>query len=135
MRWPLERILLLLMVLTSVFFVLSLLNYVFRFANPAQPLHRLNIGLAVDISQVALSAAAYLLIHARKIVPGLAVALIWAALSLLYGIAVLIFEPLSGYTVGIFSGYLFICGLLAYCAVVEAQNAGVLRRVSAKPGA
>jgi len=135
MRWTLDRILFLLMVLTSAFFVLSLLNYIFRFANPGQPLHRLNIGLAIDTSQFVLSAAAYLLIRARKMVPGLAVTLIWAVLSFLYSIAVLVFEPLSGYTIGIFSGYLLICGFLTYCAVVEAQNAGVLRRVSTKPGA
>ena len=129
MNWNLERVLFWLSAIAAVFLALTLLNYVAPFANQNQPIHRVQVGLAVDVSGFLFSVVAYVLIRGKQTKSGLAVVSIWIVASFCYGIAILVFEPLSGFTITIALGQLIICCFLAHYSLLEAKSTGVLRRV------
>ncbi len=87
--------------------------------NTDQPQYRLNIGLALNIKELVFSVLAYALIHADRIKACIVVVLIWVAVRLVYGVTLLLFEPFSGFTIGIFIGQLLLAGILTYFVLLE----------------
>ena len=127
MRWNLERVLFWMSVVAALFLILTLLNFLWPFANPSQPTQRLYIGLTADVCRFLFAIVAYWLVHNKKQRAALAVVAIWVLSALLYGVAVVVFEPFSGFTIGILLGQLLFCVFLAYYSVPEAKSAGLLR--------
>jgi hypothetical protein len=131
MRWNLERVLFWLSVIAGLFLALTLLNYFLRFANRDQSEERLHIGLIVFVTRFFFAIGAYSLLRGRRRVAALAVVALWMFAALLYGTAVLVLEPFSALTIGIFVGELVWFGLLAYYWVQEATSVGLLQQNSA----
>jgi hypothetical protein len=80
-----------------------------------------------DLSAFSFAIVAYSLLRARWLKSCLAVVAIWALANASYGVGVLLFEPLSAWTVGICLGQLSISAILLYFAVLE------FRRLSQVP--
>jgi len=118
-RLNLEQVLLWFVVLTSFFLALTLINYVWPFANPNQPAYRLRVGLMYDVSAFSFAAVAYFTYRARWLRTCLAVVAIWALANASYGVGVLFFEPVSAWAVGICLGQLLVSAVLIYFAVLE----------------
>ena len=127
MKWNLSRVLFWWSILASCFLLLTVINRMWPFANPDQPLHRLNIGLAVNVKEFLFAVFAYLLIRMRHIKACIVVVALWVIVKIFYGIAVLVFEPLSGFTVGIFVGQLFMSAILIYFVVLESKTSQAIQ--------
>ena len=124
MGMTLQRFLIFLSVLGAIYLGASLLNHIWP-VDPAQPLRRMLIGDAVFGSKFLLTVFAYLLMRLAKIKAALLVVAIWIIFSVFYAFSVLLFEPISAFSMGIFSGEVFICGLLAYYSIAEARSHGL----------
>jgi hypothetical protein len=118
----LERVLFWLSVLASIFLALTLINYLWPFANPNQPAARLRVGLIYDVSAFSFAVVAYSLFRARWLKTCLTVVTTWAFANASYGVGVVVFEPLSVWTISICLGELLISGVLIYFAVLEARH-------------
>ena len=135
MIWKLERVLMLLACVSASLLALTFINYVWPFTPPNQPVQRIYIGLAFDLCNFFFAISACVLIRNRKTVSGLAVVAIWIIAALIYGVLVLVKEPLSVFTVVIFIGQLLFCGFMAHLSIQEARSSGLLRNDSTNPAA
>ncbi len=117
--WYLERVLFWLTILGSIFLALTLINYIWPFTSPDQPDARLRIGLIYDVSAFSFAFVAYSLFRAKWLRSCLVVVAIWALANASYGVGVLVFEPLSAWSIGLFLGELFVSSVLIYFAALE----------------
>ena len=131
MRWNLERVLFWWSLLAALFLALTLVNFLWPFANSPQPANRLYIGLMVGVCNLSFSVIGYFLVRAKHLKVSLAVVAGWVLAKLLYGATVIMIEPFSGWTVGILLGELFQCALLIYFSLSEARSNGIFRGASA----
>jgi len=88
MKWNLNKVLFWWSILASCFLLLTVSNYLFNFANPVQPQHRLNIGLALEIKEFIFSLSAYMLIRFGYIKTCITIVMLWVSVKLIYGAAV-----------------------------------------------
>ena len=130
MNLKLERVLLLLAGAAAVLLALTFINYVWPFTPPNQPVQRIYIGLAVNLSNFFFAISAFALIHTRKILIGLVLVAIWSIAALIYGVLVLLNDPLSAWTIMIFLGQMVFCGFMAHLSIQEARSSGLLKNGS-----
>jgi hypothetical protein len=83
--------------------------------------------LALNIKELVFAATGYALINVNRIKGGIAVVLIWIAVKLIHGTSVLVFEPISIFTIGIFGGELLMSGVLFYFVLQEINAMRVTR--------
>ena len=129
MEWNLQRVLFWWSIMAAIFIGLTFINHLWPI-NPGQPQQRLNIGLALDIKELVFAAIAYSLINANRVKGGIAVVIIWIAVKLIYGASVLVLEPFSGFTIGIFVGQLLMSGVLFYFVLQEVNAMRVTRNAT-----
>jgi hypothetical protein len=121
MKWTLERVLFWITVLASFFLMLTLANYMWRFANSAQPIERLQVGLLHDGGHWLFAVVSYLLIRTRHLKACFAVITAWILMIVVYATWQLMLEP-NWETIVIGLGEVFIAGLLGYFLSVERRR-------------
>ena len=136
MQWTLARVLLFLGGFAAFLLMLTAINYIWPFTGSHAPWGaRQSIGLGFDLSNFLLAMFSYALIRTRKTLGGIIVVAIWSIATLVYAFWLLLFNPFSAFTVGIFTGLLVFCGFMAYLCVAEARSSGLLKNGTSDPAA
>jgi hypothetical protein len=129
----LQRILLFLGSIAAFLLVLTAINYLWPFTEPNPSSERPLVGFAFDLTNFVFATSSYAMIRARRTQTGLILISIWSIATLVYAFWLLLFNPLSLFTVGIFVGLLLFCAIMGYLAIAEARSSGVLKNGSPRP--